>query len=362
MKESRNSEYVRRTKFLGGRLFVAVLLTMTVFGSAVPSPGWAKGGREALKSKHFDLSGDAKTLFREAQLRNNTVMQSFAFDNVNGHVYVVQLMAGGQQLADEPAPVSGADRARNGDLALSKLDLEGNLLGHMFLKGFGHGVQIGVETEGDKTYLWTETDSVAEGKDGWGTQLARFTFENGAVLTNESPELEKFRLKENVDRTTVAIDPAYGLLTMRYRENGSFRFGVYRLEDVKQRRFEPIADVAQPSLGTFQGFASYGAYLYLLEGNAYGNNGSEAPLGNTYITSVDLNTGNLVDRQLITAGQDVLFREPEGLAVRIPDMRHPHKAELHFGFASTVSAENTSKLANMFYLDRLMPVQALKRE
>ncbi|MFD0959919.1 phage baseplate protein [Paenibacillus chungangensis] len=348
-----------KSKYKASWMTVLLLLLMWCLLSSSASQATAE--RDVLHSKVFNLAGGTSELMRGKALHNNTVMQSLAFDNVNGHVYIVQLMAGGQQLPDEPAPVSGSVRARNGDLTLTQLDLAGNELGHMFLRGFGHGVQIGVEsTEDGRTYLWTESDSVTEGKDGWGTQLARFAFDNGAIYDPGSPQLEKFRLKQGVDRTTVTIDQAHGLLTMRYRENGTFRFGVYRLEDIANDSFTPIADVPQPSMGTFQGFASYGGYLYVLEGNAYGSNGSTVPLGNTYITSVDLNTGEVVQRERITGSSDILFREPEGMAISIPDMRHPHKAQLSFGFASTVSETNKSKLANVLYLDELTPVQALK--
>jgi len=321
-------------------------------------PAGVSAERDVLASKMFVLSEPAKPLFLEARLHNNTVQQSFAFDHANGHVYVVQLMAGGQQLPGEAAPVPGATRALNGDLTLTKLDLAGNELGHMFLKGFGHGVQIGVESDGETAYLWTETDSVAEGRDGWGTQLTRFPFENGAILTPDSPSLEKHRLVDGADRTTVNIDAAHGLLTMRYRKDGAFRFGVYELEAVKRGVYEPVADVAQPSMGTFQGFASYGGYLYLLEGNAYGSNGSTAPTGNTFITAVDLNTGNVVDKELIDAGTDLRFREPEGMSVWLPDPSKPQKAQLAFGFATTVSPTNSAKLANIFTVDRLLPAQS----
>jgi len=172
-------------------------------------------------------------------------------------------------------------------------------------------------------------------------------------LTKDSPELEKHRPIEGATRTTVTIDPAHGQLTMRYSLNKQFRFAVYDLEQVKARNYAPLADVAQPAVGTFQGYASYGGYLYLLEGNA-----NPMP-GNTYITAVKWKTGEVVDRQLISAGSDVSFREPEGMAIRLPDERHPHKAELSFGFAS---GNPPTRLANLFALDRLKPEQALDKD
>lgn len=339
----------------GGTSLFKMLAGIAVLSVLLLAPLIVSAERSVLKSKMFVLSDPAKELIREKALHNGTVLQSFAFDNVNQHIYAVQLMAGGQQLPGEPAPVSGAARALNGDLALTKLDLSGNELGYMYLKGFGHGVQIGVETAGDTVYLWTETDSVAEGSNGWGTQIARFKFENQKILTPSSPELEKYRLVEGADRTTVNIDAANGLLTLRYRKDGAFRFGVYDLEEVKRHRYTPIADVPQPAMGTFQGFASYGGYLYLLEGDAYGSNGSVAPTGNTYITAVDLNTGEVVDKQLILAGDTLSYREPEGLSIRLPKVNNPHKAELCFGFASNFTP---ARLANIYSLDRLLPAEA----
>lgn len=342
-----------------GKRAVKIAVGIAILTMLSPVAPSVQAEKSPLQSKMFDLSASASELIRDKELHNGTVQQSFAIDDVNQHIYVVQLMAGGQQLPDETGPVSGSQRDKNGDLTLTQLDMSGNKLGHMFLKGFGHGVQIGVETEGKTAYLWTETDSVTEGSSGWGTQLARFPFENGKILTPSSPELEKHRMVEGADRTTVNIDQAHGLLTMRYRKDGAFRFSVYDLERVKQNEYEPIADVAQPSVGTFQGFASYGGYLYLLEGNAYGSNGSVAPEGNTYITAVDLNDGEVVDKQLILAGDTLTFREPEGMAIRIPDPKHPQKAELCFGFASSFTP---LRLANIYSLDRLLPEQAIQKD
>lgn len=343
----------------GNRMVTKMIAGLAVVCLLIPAAPLVQAEKSPLKSKMFDLSEPANPLIRDAKLHNGTVMQSFAVDDVNERIYVLQLMAGGQQLPGESGPVTGAQRDKNGDMTLTQLDLEGNKLGYMFLKGFGHGVQMGVETDGDTTYLWTETDSVTEGNSGWGTQLARFPFENGKILTPDAGELEKHQLIEGADRTTVNIDQANGLLTMRYRKDGAFRFGVYELEKVKRGQYEPIADVAQPSMGTFQGFASYGGYLYLLEGNSYGSNGSVEPTGNTYITAVDLNTGEAVDKQLIDAGDDLTFREPEGMAIRIPDPKHPQKAELSFGFASSFTP---LRLSNVFTIDRLLPEQAIKDE
>jgi hypothetical protein len=53
---------------------------------------------------------------------------------------------------------------------------------------------------------------------------------------------------------------------------------------------------------------------------------------------VDLNTGDVADKQLMSAGDTLSFREPEGMAVRLPDIKHQQKAELlriYFGLHAT---------------------------
>lgn len=281
-------------------------------------------------------------------------MQSLAFDNTNNRTYTLQLIAGGNQFSGETGAVSGATRALNGDLCLTELDEAGNVTGHMYLKGFGHGVQFGAEPVGTSTYLWTEVDSVNDGTNGWGSHLGRFKFVDGTVLTNTSTAITKFALLPNIDRTTCNVDMVNGYLTMRYRVNGSFHYGVYDLNAVKGGIVQPIADIGQPAgLGTFQGYVSFGSYMYLLDGDAYNGTTSVSPTGNTYITLLDLNTGAQVDRQLTKAGYTLTYREPEGMAVQVPNPADPSSARLCFGFASTVSDTNTSKLASIYYKDLL---------
>ena len=94
-------------------------------------------------SPRFDLTDSSDPLFREKPLRNGTVLQSFAFDNVNRRIYVAQVLQGGVQLA-EPAPVSGAARSAAGDLCTpSSTSPATNSV--TYLLGFGHGVSIGAE-------------------------------------------------------------------------------------------------------------------------------------------------------------------------------------------------------------------------
>lgn len=303
--------------------------------------------QKAVFKSDFDLSIAASELWREKGLYDNTVIQSIAFDNENQKNYSLQLISGDKTLPGEKDVVSAAKRADNGDLCVTQMDLQGNIVGHMYLKSFGHGVQFGVEADGKDSYLWTEVDAVSDGSNGWGRRLCRFKFANEAVLTPDSDSLTKYELIANVDRTTCNIDVLNGYLTMRYRKNGNFRYGVFKLADIKAGKYKAIYDVEQPAnLGTFQGYASLGEYLYLLDGNSYNGTISVPPKGNTYITAVDLKSGKQMSRQLTTAGSELSFREPEGMAIQITNMKKPSEARLCFSFASGNSG---SRKASIYY-------------
>ncbi|KRG16227.1 hypothetical protein ACA30_02355 [Virgibacillus soli] len=300
-------------------------------------------------AKSFDLNGQEVELLREKSLQDHTVLQSFAFDYRNQHIYTVQLMAKGYQFSDERRALKGAERASNGDLVLTKLDMAGNKLGYMYLRGFGHGVSIGVEPDGKEVYIWTESDAVANGgKNGWGKRIARFPFMNEETIESNTTIIEKFEFLPNVDHTTVNIDHVHNLLTMRYRENGEFHFALYHLDDVKRHHFQPIVQMTQPQLGTFQGFVSYGDFLYLLEGNNFGTGDSEKPKGNTYITTIDWKTGKVIDKRWIGIASDLPFREPEGMGIYLPRDKNPNETLLCLGFASTISKANAAKVVNIF--------------
>lgn len=281
-------------------------------------------------SKRFDLTKPSYDLFRHVKLHNQTVMQSFTFDTGNGRLFVAQLK-------------NGSSSNANGDLCITQLDYSGRKKGYMYLKGFGHGVSIGVEPVGSASYLWTEVDSV----DARGTRLARFKFRNGVTLTKGSSALTKYKPVAGAVNTTCAVDPVNKRLIMRYSLNGKFRIAAYRLSDVKNRNYTKLADIAQPSgLGTFQGYAAYGQYVYLYTGTAYSADNPKP--GNTYITCVDLNSGKQVSRFLTKAGSTLTHREPEGMAVY---RTSGGQMRLFLGMASGVSGD---RRANLFYKNVLI--------
>ncbi|MFE0687582.1 teichoic acid biosynthesis protein C [Streptomyces xiamenensis] len=308
-------------------------------GLALSGPAFAAAGdgvSATAAGGTFNLSVPAERWIREQTLHNVTVMQSFAFDDVNGHLYAIQVMQGGLRLSGESAAVSGADRAARGDLCITKLTLAGAKLGHMYVRGFGHGVAIGVEHAGATPWLWTESD--ANPSSGYGRALSRFRFANGTVLDSGASSLAKIRPVPGSTSNQVSIDNLNQLLLLRYRLSGVARYRLMNLADVKAGRFTALHDVPQAGVSdseVFQGFAVLGEHAYQMTGTSYtSESGSNPPSGrgNTYLTRLDLSTGTVTQRSRTEAAYSLSFREPEGVAIRLSNPRR-----LCLGFASGAS-------------------------
>ncbi|REE95831.1 teichoic acid biosynthesis protein C [Thermomonospora umbrina] len=312
---------------------VLILGGFTAGASGVPGEARSRPAARLPDSQRFDLTEPSHELFRHRRLRDGTVMQSFGFDLRNRRLFAAQVARG---------PFSD----HRGDLTINRLDHAGRLKGHMRLRGFGHGVAIGVEPSGSATYLWVEVDPHPASDSARGTRLARFKYVDGATLENDSPALAKHRPIPGITGVTATIDPVNNRLAMRYKK-GNWRVAVYNLADVKARRYDRrLADVALPSQGgeTFQGYALYGRYLYTFHGNEYGE--ENPPPGNARLSTIDLNTGRRVAGPTLTkAGRSLTHREPEGLAVY-----RTGRGEVRL-FLGIASGRVGHRRANLFYKD-----------
>ncbi|GAB2927597.1 phage baseplate protein [Streptomyces mayteni] len=318
----------RRFHRAGGGLLAAAAM--------VGSTGMLSASRAAAAlpdSPRFRLSGAGGNPFWRRSLHANWVLQSFAYDNERQHIYFAQYDS------------TNTDPGRIGDLWVTRTDITGNQSGAMALRGFGHGVGIGVEPYRGEVHLWTEWRT---GPSGYGTRIGRFRFVNGATLTADDPSIE--------DRTPSvggpmiepqpAIDPWTNRLLVRYKVAPDRpRIVVFDLDDARAGRLgseHRLAERALPSRGAwggehpFQGFAACGRYAYLIEG----------PVGGpACLTALDLNgagESTVVDRFVTDAGQSLPGREPQGMAVWIAAGR----PRLAFGFHSN---SRDVRQATVFY-------------
>ncbi|GAA0913066.1 hypothetical protein [Nonomuraea longicatena] len=305
------------------------------FAAATAVAGVA-GGRPALAEQgRFNLASPSYSILWQNKLHEVSGPQSFAFDNVNGHIYAIQVQWGNGTV-------------ERGDLVITKMTLTGTELGYMVLKGFGHGVSMAVEPVGNQAYMWTETDSQLYNGDGYGTAIARFPFQNGRTLQAREVT-DKYTPVPGATIITPSIDPTLNRITVQYWRNGAkpYHYSVYNLADFKARRFDnPVYRFVEPQLGpadaVLQGWTTYREFLYVLDGNLL----TGAP-GNTYITCVDMRTAQVVHRSFSQAGISLDRREAEGMAIQLVN----GTPRLCFGFGSGASG---ARRLSVFYKDAWM--------
>ncbi|MEU3063113.1 phage baseplate protein [Streptomyces subrutilus] len=267
----------------------------------------------------FDLRSGAE-LLEPTGLFNTTGPQSFAFDDTNALIYTLQTLQSGIRLSDEDEPVSAGDRKSAGDMCLTRLTAAGKVTGHMYLRGFGHGIAFGVEPVGKRTFLWVE--GKADPKNGYGRSVARTPFKDGAILDSTDPAVAHFDPLPGASDLAPSLDLAGGRVLVSHEKDREHRFAVYPMTDfLAGRRDSPQVVNAGEQVKEeewFQGCALHGDFVYVLTGNPYTDKKGKNPRksgGNTYISAIDVRTGKPQGRRRVTVAPDLPYREPEGMAV-----------------------------------------------
>ncbi|MFJ3903850.1 hypothetical protein [Streptomyces sp. NPDC090025] len=279
----------------------------------------------------LDLAGPVGKLLHRRPLHHSTVMQSLAFDPVSGDLFVLQAMDGGVRLADEAAALTYDTRKERGDLCLTRLTPAGTITGHMFLRGFGHGVNLGVEHRDGALHLWTEAVSLPNSKrEGYGSAVVGFRYADGDIVDSGTARHTPPWSPDPAARfLTPTVDHGAGELIVRFSLGGATHWERHELARAAAGDWSAPLQRLTPALpaGTFQGYASHAGVLYTLQGDAYG--AANPVPGNTWLTAFSWATGARLDRQPLTAAPGLTWREPEGLAVAVRD-GVPY---LHIGYA-----------------------------
>ncbi|MFF8837643.1 teichoic acid biosynthesis protein C [Streptomyces sp. NPDC015130] len=312
-------------------------LILTGAGTSLAALGLGAGAQTASAdvavTKRFDLTQPSHDLFRSANTHGVRVQQSFAFDWVNKFLFVATKRSGSPESA--------------GDLCINKMDFDGNYISYMHLNGFGHGVAFAALPDGSGTELWIEC---AANGSGYGTALAPIRYTAGTTL-NSPAGSAAYRPIAGATEYTCSVDPVHRRVIVRYHTGAGKRIAVYPLSALETRNFgAPLVDFKQPAIsGTPQGYTLYGSYMYFLTGDAYPGDGTPTGDGNSYVTSIDINTGTVEQGPVLTkAGATLHHREPEGLAIYRTDAG---EARLFIGFATGVEGDRRSSI---FYKNALV--------
>lgn len=305
-------------------------LIRTGAGASLAALGLGLGAQSAsaavAATKRFDLTQPSHDLFRSANTHSARVQQSFAFDWENKFLFVATKRTGSAE--------------SDGDLCINKMDFDGNYISYMHLNGFGHGVAFAALPSGSGTELWIEC---AANTGGYGTALAPIRYTADTTLSSPAASAA-YRPISGATEYTCSVDPVYRRMIVRYHTSGGKRIAVYPLSAFETRDFgTPLVDFKQPTIsGTPQGYTLYGSYMYFLTGDAYPGDGTPTGDGNSYVTSIDINTGTIKQGPVLTkAGSTLHHREPEGLAIYRTDAG---EARLFIGFATGVEGDRRSSI------------------
>ena len=224
---------------------------------------------------------------------SDRVLQNFAIDDSNGEIYTVQ---------DESNS--------NNNLLVNKLTSEGKSLGHITLTNLGHGNGLGFERLPDNSIrLWT--DYVPVDSHGYGTQIARFNFDNPSEVSSYDLCPKGYKVP------FVTIDNDNRTLLMRAvnKKTKEELIFVFSLDEVLKGGKKPKLSFAIDSaqrIQSFQGLHVKDNVIYILTGDSsiytpkllYGYDQS----------------GKVLFRKRVKAGSDFAadnggYYEPEGLYI-----------------------------------------------
>lgn len=330
--------------------FTAAALAATAISTAAPAAAITNIG-------YFNpTSTDYRAYTGISLTETETVAQSFGFDESQKTLYIAQTSPGEWARAQGNLTIT---RTSSSDPTKD--------FGVMRLVNFGHAGTIGVQPNPNgvgtpkDAFLWVDCKPAipsATTDEARGRALCRLRFHPGWTITYNQGS-GTFTAKDaagTAKSISVAVfqpggaqtldysantDIANGRIIVRYRVSsetgdGSYRFRVYSIDDLANGQYSNVlAEHVQPTRQrlasdfttlteadrtaiaqqSFQSFAIYGSYLYLL----YGKLGDSS---HTFITRFNLNNGSIksaltpLNEANAAAAAGRSHWEAEGMAIR----------------------------------------------
>lgn len=246
---------------------------------------------------------------KEAKLQSVRVGQSFTLNRATGEYYVAQIY----------------ESTKTGDIVITRLNSYGIMMGHMILRGFGHGSNIDIEKENGNTYLWVEAEPAPD-SDGvqFGNQLARILYMDGSEIFAKS--VKKYNVLPTHKKLSPSIDQERDILSVRSVYNGSDHYTTFSLSKVKSGIFTPINQFSCKLSGYHQGHSVCDGYTYIWQGNPVTGIGAKS---NAQVHCYTQSGDRIYTRDLSLA-QDRYYKEPEGIKV----FKDTNKIDMYLGLAT----------------------------
>ncbi|MEU0770633.1 phage baseplate protein [Streptomyces albogriseolus] len=305
-----------------------------------------------MPSGRFDLTAPTVQIFPAPVLLDQSrVHQQVDYDEENGLLYVTQVIANGQTLADETEPPPTGTRDSRGDLAINQVTLDGLVTGVMYVRAFDHGSGIGVEVEDGTTYLWLAYDAEMQpiGTNAHGRRLVRLPFVTGSIVDVGDPGLDVYTPIEGATAITPGLDLAHGHMAIAYSTGSGTTYEVHDLARFKAKDYSaPLYRFPRPSYPQFQSWCLYGDYVYQQHGTPYDDTTNPPDGGgNAYFTVIDIRTGDVVQRVKNLNQPALTYREPEALAV----WNLPAGPRLVYGWAVS---DDPPRRMDLYGIDRMV--------
>lgn len=288
----------------------------------------------------IDTAQVPKTLLTGAYAYGRrTTMQSFAIDSTAQEIYTLQCVPDKVSLVGDPkSPMTFDDRAANGDLLCTRMDLQGRILDWMYLRGFGHGTSLGVVPRtGGGVDLWLEGDPVRRGDYTEGRAVATTPYVpwNSAAntaVTYKDPTVRSWTPAGAPNHCIPAVDVLGRRIVVGTRAAlpaapYTYVYQLYDLDAAARGEWTPVPDTkaitrTQPYP---QGLATFGDHLYLWNGHG--------DLDDAVVTTLDWRTGGPIRSTPIRREPTDHTREPEGIAAWTGTGDGADRTRLVIGFA-----------------------------
>ena len=281
-------------------------------------------------TQSFDLYASSYPVIQQTLIHSrSTVMQCFAFDNLNGHIYIAQTTgldsAGGS-----------VQHAQQGDLTINKVSFAGQYLAWMKVEGCGHGFSMAVSNNADGSpEIWIEygAEDIEYGE-AYGRRITHTPFANSTIVSAADLGAHEHTVRPGSYHNSPSIDPTTNSIAIRYQPtlNALKKVVVFKLSDVLSSNYSaPLADITLPQscYTGAQGFTIWGDHLYFLSGGAQTDCPGTNATSSSQLTKIDINTKTVVGPVNTYAFSTLGHREPEGMAIQI----YNGSPRLAFGFA-----------------------------
>lgn len=259
--------------------------------------------------KKFFLDKSDEVYLYDLELQRSNSNQGLAVDEEKEEFYATQALT------------IGDDKVES--YVISHLSLDGKLIGHMTVRQGGHGTAIGIETDNDKVYVWSNMIKIDSSGNIETQILCRFPYqENKEISINHSSVERLMEFPDRYQSMYPFCDNKNGILALCHSDSTtdprSRRITTYNLDIAKQGDLKEINTfnfTNKMNESILQGLAVDGDEIYVSFG---------VDPKSMVIYQIDMNVGEI---KAENQGLSYVEGEPEGLFL-YTDLRTRYKTLL----------------------------------